>query len=617
MAQLTVSRYFSRLCSPLVLSLFAQMSCNQHAPAAISDPPSRPSDPWPLGPGCDAQADPHCNNIVNRVLVPMFRGSNIAITDESKSELCRRMSLDLIGRVPTEEENARCALESPEQMADRLMLLPDYVRQQQRNWGERFYNLDEQWYHYAVEVDDLIERLYREHITYSEFMNRLLVHPGFYATFRGDDWASNVVRYALNRNARADEVAALRPLSRAWDSRRFCDGTVWWNVRTSRNGTDERADGSCGRDEFAINFCRCVDDDGSSRCATRAFGELIDFGAEGCVDSRNREAESNALRVTDVGAGQGPVCPGLPFYNQCQDRGFGDNGPTTQLHRLGGISGAQRERLYSLGRALSQRPDFWEGAADRELKRFLDWWQAGLRRPDYDIPLVRTVLADELRRTNSLRYIQRLIVTSMLYTNRSELAAGESAPMPAQPVWSTGPTRIMTAERWLDSAFYVTFGETAGVCDYRFVTENYDWRLLVNRNLAMREPMENRFTSDYRDWVQSLSGCSSQLSRSTRSSLAIVTSQHEIAQKLCAAGTTVLSQEMSLPNATVDYASATNRLYLRTVGRAPSDEERTAAIADMTACASEGGEMGCGAGGASAVRWFCARLLDSAEFAVY
>jgi len=72
--------------------------------------------------------------------------------------------------------------------------------------------------------------------------------------------------------------------------------------------------------------------------------------------------------------------------------------------------------MYSLGRVLSKRLDFWEAAADRELRHFLNWWQAGLRKPDFDIPLVRSTLAEELRRTGSIRRLQRTIVTSLLYT---------------------------------------------------------------------------------------------------------------------------------------------------------------------------------------------------------
>ena len=199
----------------LVVLLVALATSCTHTPATIPDPTPRASDPTPLGPGCNEVPDPHCNNLVNRLIVPMLRGSNIPIHDESHSELCRRMALDLIGRTPTVEENAQCQRETPEQMADRFMASPEYVRQQRRAWGERFYNLDEQWYPYAVEVDDLVELLYRDYIQYPEFIIRLIVHPGFYASFRGDDWSSNVVRYALGRNARADEIAALRPLARA------------------------------------------------------------------------------------------------------------------------------------------------------------------------------------------------------------------------------------------------------------------------------------------------------------------------------------------------------------------------------------------------------------------
>ncbi len=603
--------------SSVVATAALVASCTR-APATLPDPVSRASDPFPLGAGCNAEPDPHCNNLVNRVLVPMLRGSSIPIRDESHAELCRRMALDLIGRTPTVEETAQCERESPDQMADRFMASPEYVRQQRRAWGERFYNLDEQWYHYAVEVDDLVEQLYREYIPYAEFMTRLLVHPGFFATFRGDDWSSNVVRYALGRNARADEIAALRPLARVWNNRRFCDGTIWWNYRTRMNGSNESADGSCGRDEFAVNFCRCRDGRGNSTCRTDAFGGEIDFGAEGCADPQHGSAEANLLRVTDVGAGRGPVCPGAPFYNQCQDRAYGDDGPAAQLRRLNGISSAQRDRLYSLGRVLGARPDFWESAVDRELRRFLDWWQAGLRKPDFDIPAVRSALADELRRTGSLRQIQRLIVTSVLYTQPGDLLApGETAPVPAPPVWSSGPTRIMTAERWLDSVFYVTFGETAGVCDFRFVTDNYDYRMLINRSLAMQDPTTNRFTEDYRDWTLSLSGCSSAQGRALHSTLAIVSAQHEIAQRLCAAGPEVLARDAPDTTTPENYGAAVTRLYQRALGREPSVEERTAAVTDMTACNTEGGELGCGTSGHAAIRWFCARLLDSAEFAVY
>ena len=100
----------------------------------------------------------------------------------------------------------------------------------------------------------------------------------------------------------------------------------------------------------------------------------------------------------------------------------------------------------NLLRALSARPDFWEAAADRELKRFLDWWQAGLRRPDYDIPLVRSTLADELRRTGSIRQLQRTIVTSLPPSRdcariSSAVATDSSAFMPARPVAPVFATR--------------------------------------------------------------------------------------------------------------------------------------------------------------------------------
>src|SRR5207249_2646555 len=109
------------------------------------------------------------------------------------------------------------------------------------------------------------------------------------------------------------------------------------------------------------------------------------------------------------------------------------------------ISPSDRERLLALGQALAARPDFWEAAADRELAHFLGWWQIGFRRPDFDIPEVRALLAKELESTNSIRALQRTIVTSILYT-----AAADASPdaKDERPPYATGPSKLLVAESW-------------------------------------------------------------------------------------------------------------------------------------------------------------------------
>src|SRR5262249_51531468 len=129
------------------------------------------------------------------------------------------------------------------------------------------------------------------------------------------------------------------------------------------------------------------------------------------------------------------------------------------------ISTDDRKRLLALGEALAARPDFWEAGADRELAHLLGWWQIGFRRPDFDIPEVRALLADQLKATNSIRALHRTIVTSSLYT------AAADAPTDAMddvPPYATGPSKLLAAESWLDSAA-AAVGERIGSCDFRFV----------------------------------------------------------------------------------------------------------------------------------------------------
>src|SRR5581483_4869915 len=115
---------------------------------------------------------------------------------------------------------------------------------------------------------------------------------------------------------------------------------------------------------------------------------------------------------------------------------------------------AQSQRLMQLGGAFAARRDFWEAAADRELKRFLGWWKEGVRHPDYDVPEVRRVVADELVKAGNVPTIQRLIVTSLLYVASAQPSADHADP----PLWSMGPTKLLAAEPWIDSAATAALG---------------------------------------------------------------------------------------------------------------------------------------------------------------
>jgi hypothetical protein len=288
------------------------------------------------------------------------------------------------------------------------------------------------------------------------------------------------------------------------------------------------------------------------------------------------------------------------------------------LAPLPAASVEQRARLRQLGEALAARDDFWEAAADRELRRFLGWYQSSFRRPDTDLPEVRRVLALELKRTGSLPELQRLIVTSLLYT-----APAEPPPDRTElPVWATAPTKLLAAENWIDSMAIATLGRAVGVCDHRFVAsgdigpvaEAADRRLLR----TVDSPLDERgFTADsYYTTAQQLGGCSIGV-RPTLSSVSATFAAHRIATLLCGYGDRVLPPGFSDDRDDAQaLPKAARHLVLRLLSRDATASESEALVEGMKRCLAAGSEQGC-ASAEAAVRWACVSIAESAQFSHY
>jgi hypothetical protein len=411
---------------------------------------------------CEEKPDAHCGHPIDRVIVPKLRAVKLAPRDGDASQVCRRLSIDLIGRIPTLAELEACRAQTLEQRVDAFMARPEYVATMQRGWAETFgFDANVMWYGYAIDLDALAGRLAKKEIDYASFAAEAVVHPGFYALHQGDDWAFNVIEVFLGRSGRMDEVAGMRPLTRVFESRVFCDALIWSDAYSYAVGEGQSAaeaktfaDDSCvgsGSEEYVYTFCGCMAGEGSIGCRSTTLGPLIDFGSEGCRNTENPDSAGNLFRAGDQVPGLRNVCSGAS-RPECVDRLVDDTeniaGP---LAAVGALDAPLRARLLSVGAALATREDFWEAAADRELKRFIGWWKDGIRRPDFDLPQVRTLLARELHKTGDLRWVQKLILTSLLY-------AGDAAPPsrvpvgPEAPLWSMGSTKILAAESWLDSA---------------------------------------------------------------------------------------------------------------------------------------------------------------------
>src|SRR5437867_419258 len=109
----------------LAFAAFAVVSCR--APSGVvSGPAGAPIAPLPT-------IDPrHADNVVDRAVVARLREDGVEPSDAEPAEICRRMAVDLIGRIPTLEELHQCVKRSPGEMADAFMAMPEYVVTQKR-----------------------------------------------------------------------------------------------------------------------------------------------------------------------------------------------------------------------------------------------------------------------------------------------------------------------------------------------------------------------------------------------------------------------------------------------------------------------------------------------------
>jgi hypothetical protein len=487
-------------------------------------------------------------------------------------ELCRRLAVDLLGHAPSDEERATCLSQTTEATVDAWMKTTAYERVERRHWADlTLYDVRNVWYPQLVDLDAMVTRLHRGEMTYGEFATRFVVHPAFYARHPDEDWIRAIYTMFLGRAARPDEVRALNPLIPVWSERSFYDGII-----------GERGD--MGR-EIAFDLCGCS----QRACATTALGRPVDFGKRACTDG-----DPVLVRTIAVTGGQKRRCQG------CKDNPSGDE----ELKPLEEATPEEKKALYSLGEALTARPDFWEAAVDREMRRLFGWWQSSFKRFESDLPEVRLVLARELQRAGDVRAMKRTILTSVLYAMPAR-GSGDGAP------WTSGPRKLLVGEAWLDSAA-VALGETLGSCDPRFPREIDDEELSRPIDPRLSEESKGTLageTFDYAGAALSLGGCGYE-ARPTSPTLGVLQAQRGLAARLCAESSGALPRGWD-----GSLARAAEHLVDRIYRRPASAGEIADLEKDMKQCLAAG-DRGCSSNEAAA-RWTCARLLSSAEFGTY
>jgi Protein of unknown function (DUF1549) len=563
--------------------------------------------------------EPYCSHPIDRLVVPHLREIGLAPREVDPYEHCRRIAVDFLGRGPSGSEIEACAAASVDRRVELALESPDYVSATRRQWAEILaYDVLELWSRDLHDLDALVADLAAGAISYEEFATAAVVHPGFVGLHGEDEWAAATYRVFLGRPAREDEIAALRPLSAPWHSRYLCEGTIWWNyyelyldeaapAEASEFASFECADS--GKANVGFNPCMCQPDEGQLGCASDALGTPISFAAA-CVDGDEPYDQVNVMRVGPSSPGQTDICPDGSRNESCRDREVDEDDELTLLpvQEWRPLDEASRAALDQVGAALAARTDFWEAAVDRELRRLTGWWQGTFRHPDSDLPEVRALLVEEMRDGASLRDIQRLIATSQLYAAPAEAPAGWRIAE-APPPWASGPTKLLSAELWLDTVMRAV-GEEPASCDVRNLTvygyeyELGDWTVLDDFYSSMDDEVEDF----YIEALEALGGCKARSPRPRQSSVGLAFAQGEQARLVCAHG-----DETTPRGWDGEPGAAAAHLIRRLFHRPPRSGEVDELVGEMEECVDAGACVDDDA----AARWLCWRLADSTEFATY
>jgi hypothetical protein len=424
-------------------------------PGALDVPP--PNDTRP--PDCDANCVAFCNgaglqNPVNRGLCRSLWGVGLPHRPIRKAEACRRLFVDMMGRVPTADEAEATCSGGWGATVKRLMDSEEFILVQQRRAADRFLYSNQVTSLQAIyDMDRLVEKLHRGRVPYDLFAAVVSAHPVLTRRFAdAGDKAEALFRHFLGRPPFEHERADMARLYRLWHPGYY----------------DHPQLGMRLPDAF-IRF-RCLDEDGTvdevakGECASVLWGynELIftpDLRA-------TRDTRLNALTLWS-----------------------------------GLLSPEEWAKLQTPGRIIARELPFWERAVDEVLQQYLGY-DLSARVPEVREELVRFLLDHQ----GDIRSVHHAVATSVAYLQSAEGASSSSYR------WTYGPLKQVDAEVWIDSMARNT-GYTLSGCDHR-ISQPEDlmesgsiaaYRVLQDSRWKLNE--EGEVDERYSELARTLGGC--------------------------------------------------------------------------------------------------------------
>ena len=535
-----------------------------------------PSESRP--PNCDAACVAYCegahlDNPVNRGLCRSLWGVGLAARPIQKGEACRRLFVDLLGRLPEADEAEATCTDGWGATVKRLMDRDEFILVQRRRAADRFlYSNEVTSLQGIYDMDQLVEKLYRGRVPYDLFAAVASAHPVFTRRYADPgDKAEALFLQFLGRPPFEHERADMARLYRLWHSGYY----------------DHPQLGMRLPDAF-VRF-RCLNDEGQVDDVSRGACASVLWGY-------------NELVFT-------------PDLRSARDPSL-NNEPTLWS---GLLSAEDWTRLQLPGRILARDLAFWEHAVDQVLEQYLGY-ELTARVPEVRGELVRWLLAHD----GDIRSVHFAVATSVAYLQSAEGASASTYR------WTYGPLKQVDAEVWVDSLARTT-GMALPPCDHRISRPKAlldsgsvaSYRVLQESNWKLTDKGE--VDQRYAQLARTLGGCPENVAGGRFRVVSILTTATQLAhvQELCnpaldskVAGASVerlLPEAMSARLAVKEDVGAqiATHQYRKLLGRSPDETE----LAEAREAARQCALTGCSA--EEFARPFCFALLSSAERIFY
>ena len=425
-------------------------------PGALDVPPPDATRP----PDCGADCVAFCNgaglrNPINRGLCRSLWGVGLPHRPIRQAEACRRLFVDMLGRVPTAAEAEATCSGGWSATVKRLMDSPEFILVQQRRAADRFLYSNEVTSLQAIyDMDRLVEKLHKGRVPYDLFATVVSAHPVLTRRFAdAGDKAEALFRHFLGRPPFEHERADMARLYRLWHSGYY----------------DHPQLGMRLPDAF-IRF-RCLDEDGTvdevakGECASVLWGY------------------NELIFTPDVRASRDPRL----------------NNSLTLWSGL--LTPEEWAKLQTPGRIIARDLSFWERAVDDVLQQYLGY-DLSAKVPEVREELVRFLLTHN----GDIRSVHHAVATSVAYLQSAEGASSSSYR------WTYGPLKQVDAEVWIDSMARNT-GYSLPGCDHR-ISQPEDlvesgsiaaYRLLQASAWKLDE--EGEVDERYAELARTLGGC--------------------------------------------------------------------------------------------------------------